>query len=220
MGLFSLKSMKEREEATEKRWPTIRSVRFKKYSEGYEFYQIPRGNGRSGTRTVSVYVGDYYSVPLSSSQWYGLRALYALLLLGSAALFLFCGTRRISFNLTWYAAILELPTIFLYLYLLVVLFYYTIAPKKMTVYDYRTTSLRLQKFCLFLMAILLADTAAAVLHMCFNGFAEASSTLLSAGGFLISAVLIDVINRVEKTLPYEKEKSQDKAPENGKKVIC
>ncbi|MCI8466355.1 MAG: hypothetical protein HFI63_10985 [Lachnospiraceae bacterium] len=210
MGIF-----KKREEKPEKKWPTIRSIRFKRYSEGFTFYRVPRGDGRPGYQTVSVYTGDYYFLPKSAPSRIFLRVFYSLSVLAAAGLFLFCGTRAIPFNVARYTALLQLPVIFLFLYTLTVLFYYIIAPKRMTVYDYRTTSLRLQKSCLALIGFLLICTLAAVLYLCFTGFRETSSTLLCAAGFLFSAVFMDILYRVERKLPYEKERSQDRPPKGG-----
>ncbi len=211
MGIF-----KKKNEIPEKKWPTIRSMLFKRYSEGYTFYQIPRENGKAGHKTISVYTGDYYFLPDTAPSRRLLRGLYSLLFLISAGLFLFCGTRSVPFNIARYTALLQLPAIFLFLYTLTVLFYYIIAPKRMTLYDYRATSLRLQRCCLFLMGVLLLNAAAAVLYLCFTGFRTASSSLLCAAGTLSSAVLADLMYRIEKRLPYEKEKSQDRPPQNAR----
>ena len=85
----------------------------------------------------------------------------------------------------------------------------------MTLYDYRATSIRLQKCCLALMGFLALCSIAALLYLCFTGFRDVASTLLCAAGFLGGAVFIDILYRTEKKLPYEKEKSQDKPPQNG-----
>ena len=212
MGIF-----KRKNEAPEKKWPTIRSLRLKRHSEGYTFYLVPEKNGKPGHKRVSVYTGDYYFLPDTAPSAIRLRLLYGLLLLASAGLFLLCGTRTVPFNLARYTALFQLPVIFLYLYTLAVLFYYVLAPKRMTVSDYRASSLRLQRCCLALMGFLLLCGAAALLHLCFTGFREASSSLLCAAGTLLSAVFMDILYRTEKKLPYEKEKSRDKPPKNGVK---
>ncbi len=212
-----MKMLKKKNEVPEKKWPTIRSMLFKRYSEGYTFYQIEKEGGKPGRKTISVYTGDYYFLPEAAPSRVRLRVLYSLLLLASAGLFLFCGTRSTPFNIARYTALLQLPAIFLFIYTLIVLFYYIIAPKQMTLYDYRATSLRLQRCCLFLMGFLILCAAASVLYLCFTGFRMASATLLCAAGTLFGAAFINILYRIEKKLPYEKEKSRDKPPENAMK---
>ena len=58
-----MKMLKKKNEVPEKKWPTIRSMLFKRYSEGYTFYQIEKEGGKPGRKTISVYTGDYYFLP-------------------------------------------------------------------------------------------------------------------------------------------------------------
>jgi hypothetical protein len=44
-----------------------------------------------------------------------------------------------------------------------------------------------------------------------------SATLLCAACTLFGAAFINILYRIEKKLPYEKEKSRDKPPENAMK---
>lgn len=192
--------------------PHFHSRAYHRFFEGYSEFKKVGQNGK--VRIERVYTGIWYTPDLSRGQLILRKCIYLACWIISAVLLIFCATRRIGVNMAWYCVAVQVITIVGLAWAAIGILNYLIAPKRQTVFEWRTSSERLKRGTL---VSAIAFILSAVLNSaCLFVFADALPTqVLCIGGYLLGAALMVLINRLERNVTYIKTCSQHTAPENS-----
>ncbi len=187
------------------------SKAYHRFFEGYTEIKIPNPNGK-GYKIQRIYTGDYHSQDLSKVQGLLLRALYVVLFLCSAALFVFSAALPLSSNSTWYVVITQVVSIPFLFWILIAFISYLPAGQNLTIAEFRSSSLALQKATLGAAISLGAAALATLVFLLLNPANEPVSELFCAARYLAAGLLAFSMNRMEKKVNYLVIPSQNKAP--------
>lgn len=164
-----------------------------------------------------VYVGYYYRHAFSSKRWLFTKALYALLYAFSAAVFLHAASQRIAANMVWYVQIFEFLSVIFLLLTLYTLAMYEIAPRRMTVWEYRTGSKRLVLFGGAAAGSMMGAGGAAWVYAAICR--ESAEAGFSAGACMIlSGAAIMAVAVMERGMKYERLKQEGVPTPNGLRI--
>jgi hypothetical protein len=169
--------------------------------EGWMERSIEKGDGKK--RIERVYVGEYYSQDLSDGQRLLFRFLYSALYIFSLSFFLFASIRFTGSNRTFAVQFICFLTLLAMVAMLVFLFAYVLSPKRLTVWEYYAGPLRVRIFS-FIIALLIGGSAMAVLiYLLAADNANVQSELANIAVYGTAAVLMFIIHRMEKNIPYK-----------------
>lgn len=188
------------------------SKAYHRHFEGYT--EIETTDEKGKTIIKRVYVGDYYRLDLPKNKRIQLRAAYAGLIALVALLFGFAASRPVGANMTWYLAIVQMLGVCLLGLLCVNLLSHSIAPRDMTIGDWKSASGKLKrnsKYTALLMELLAFLT---LLYVLLNGESWLTH-LLCIGLYALAGLVAIVINRLEENAPYIKYRSTEEPPEDG-----
>lgn len=186
------------------------------FFEGYVEREVTDARGRR--RIKREYAGTWHVQDLPRGKAALLRIAYVLLFAGMVGALALAGLLQGAAGRAFYVVLPEIVTICLLARLFYALFVcYLFAPKRMTVYDYRSSSGALNRTCVFLTAAFLVDACAALLEG-FLTHAPAGGVLSSALAFLAGALLAGIAAYTEKKVPY-KELPNERPPREGEQVI-
>lgn len=193
------------------------SASYHRFFEGYTEYETVNAKGKKVLKRV--YTGIWYVQDLATPNYFFLRALYCLLFAGIVLLFSRAGMTQQESGTALYVVLPEIATVCFLFYLLYTLFVgYLFVPRKMTVHDYRSSSLSLKKASKGMGICLFADTALTVLYLFLHRGTSASGAGAAALEFLGAALLAGAMCLIECKIPY-KEVENDTAPEQSGIVI-
>ena len=178
----------------------------KRYFEGYTAVNVPKANGE-GTQVKNIYAGNYYSQDLSTKKRIAIRLLYFSMLFCVFFSFLFASTKTIKYNQMLYRDVLQGFSILGTMFLLFVLCNYCIHNTRMTVYEYKMTSLCFQKGAKGMAIVMLGQVIAVLLTMLWLGRSEILPTLYVAVSYVISSICFFCMYRMERSIPYKTERS-------------
>ena len=188
------------------------SKAYHRHFEGYT--ELEETNERGKTVIRRVYVGDYYRLDLPKNRRIGLRFGYAGLIAFTAVLFGYAASRPVGANMTWYTAIVQMVAVCLLGLLCVNLLSHSVAPRDMTIGDWKSSSGKLQrnaKYTALSMELLAFLTA---LYLILNG-EEWVIHLVCIGLYGVAGLAALVLNRLEANAPYKTWRSTEAAPEDG-----
>lgn len=188
------------------------SKAYHRHFEGYT--ELEETNEQGKTVIKRVYVGDYYRLDLPRNKRIVLRFTYAGLIALTAALFGFAASRPVGANMTWYIAIAQMLTVCLLGLLCVNLLSHCIAPRDMTVGDWKSSSKKLQrnaKYTALAMELLAFLNG---LYLLLNG-ENWGTHLLCVLLYAVAGLCSVVINRLEANAPYKIWRSTEEPPEDG-----
>ena len=200
ISMFSIYS-KESKRVTAMKLPEYNNS-YERTFEDFVEDKVPNKNNK-GKHIERKYVGFYYCQELNKRKRNLTKGTYVILYLLSGFLIFFAASRRIPFNQSWYGGVLAGIDLLLMLSILIPLIFYIIAPERMTIYEYKSTSLRLEKLALYT-AISLAVTAIAVSISIFvipNG--EERTEFLCICSFTLSAIFMYIIQLIERKIVYQ-----------------
>jgi hypothetical protein len=146
-----------------------------------------------------------YKAKIGNTHFIMRKMLYGFLTLSSGMLFVYCGSYPFSFNMRLYAGIPQYAALFLLLCLLVTLYSYIVTGREMTAWMHKITSLylitlsRITALCMTICA--LAGVLSTILNR--EEIENVIAELAGAGGFLLCAVAMFSVYRLEKQLVYE-----------------
>lgn len=182
---------------------------YHKHFRGYTEIRRVDENGR-------IAAERYYTRPwivsgLTSRNYWLSRLLYACLALGAGALYIWALCQDIPATRSMIVAVPGLPAVILLFLQAVVTVSYIAAPRRMTLWDYASTSGRLRKVSAITACV--QALAAFALAGCglFDGN-QVKKSLLCAGAVLISAVLSGGISMMERKMPYSEVRNDTKLP--------
>jgi uncharacterized membrane protein len=157
-------------------------------------------------------VDYYYRAEISDTQLVRRKLLYGFLTLSAILLFLYSSSRPFSYNMHLYVGIPEYLSLLLFLCLVITLFSYITAGRQKTAYVYKITSRHLITLCRITTVCLLFCALAAIFSTLFlfnRGEAESLiPELVGAGVFLLCALALYLVYKLEKQTPYTKWKNQ------------
>lgn len=182
---------------------------YHKFFRGYTEVRNKNEKGR-------IVIERYYTKPwkvsaLSTRNYWLLRALYVLLTVVSIVLYVTAMTQNIPGNRHWIVAIPGLPTVTILFLLAVMVVQYVTVPRKMTLWDYESSTKHIRR------AALAAAIIQGVTALVLAGFAlvtrqEVGKTLLCALLDLVAAGCSATIFFVERKAPYTEIPNDTKLP--------
>ena len=195
-------------EGTTSDW--VRNRHYHNYFRGYTEVKTTNEYGRVITKRI--YTSPWTVSSLSNRNYWLVRVLFSLLVIGSIALYIFSMSRDIPGNRHWVIAIPGLPVIVFMILLIVRIGIFIAAPRKMTLWDYESTSTKLRRIALLAAAFeLLTGLALIIFGLVTKEFL--SETLLCGFLDIGAAVLTAAIWFIEKRLPYEEVANHAVLPE-------
>jgi hypothetical protein len=191
---------------------------YHRFFEGYTEISVPNPDGK-GSSIQRIYTGNYYCQDLTKSQRILLRLLYVALFLGAGYLFVSNAVLPVASNSTWYVVLAQVVSVPFLFWILIAFFSYLPAGLELTINDYRSSALALQKATLGSAIALGLVALATVVFMFLNRTSEPQLELLCAVKYLAAGLLALSMNLIEKKVNYLILPSQNKPPgENAEEV--
>jgi hypothetical protein len=206
-----------KKDATQGKPGTWHSKAYHRFFEGYSETTVPKPNGK-GTRIQRIYTGNYYRQDLTKGQRILLRGLYIVLFLCIAYLFGSSAMLPLASNSTWYVVLAQVVSIPFLFWILIAFSSYLPAERDMTIADYRSSSLSLQKAVLGAAINLGIAALVTLVFMLLNLSNEPLPELLCAVKYLAAGLLALFMNRVEKKINYLIIPSQNKPPTDAMEI--
>ena len=171
----------------------------------------------SGYTIERVYTGQYYQRAMGRRKSLLLKALYVAIAVAIIILFLSAASARVQTNSIWYVALCEALSIASLVWMCTGVGNYIFGPKKMTVYEYNSSSVRIKKASLCASIALFVTGSVSALWLGFNAkqaiaFGEIVPCIVK---FFASAALTFALNRIENAVKYEKTLSEMSGKING-----
>lgn len=185
---------------------------YHRYFEGYTEYKETDANGRERLRRV--YTSPWQVQALPASRRVLLRCLYILLFLLMIGAVVLAGIRQTGLGTAFYVVIPELAVLCLLSWLgYVLLVNYLFLPEKMTLHEYRASSVSIKRAAL---AAGIAFLCSAVMCL-LEGAISASFTqaLLPGALFLAGAACALILRFIEQRVPYREEENKQWAKSSG-----
>lgn len=162
-----------------------------------------------------VYTAPWIRQDLSTRDYVLVRILYGVLIALSIALFALAMTQRVGSNSCWYVALFGMPTTILIFVVLWMFVGYAKAPRKMTLYEHKSTSVYLKRICLAFFIGLCATALATVLYALLNPGDEPLKQLLNVLLDLLAAGCVFTVFLLEKKMKYIDIPNTNKPPAGG-----
>lgn len=194
-----------------------RSSFYHAYWRGWTEVRVNRLGSRPN-KVERVYTAPWIRQDLPNRDYVLVRLLYGLLLALSCVLFCFTMTRRIGSNYCRYVALFGMPATVLMIVTLWVFVIYAKAPRKMTLWEHRASSIYLRRAALVFSALLAATALATGVYAVLNPSDQPVSHLLNIGLDFLSAVCMFFVFWIEKRMKYEDIPNNNKAPMGGKEI--
>lgn len=194
-------------------------VRNKRYHDHFRGYTEVRTVDEHGHTVIERYYTSPWTVSdLSGKNYWMVRILFALLTLGSGALYIYAMSQDIPANRHWAVAIPGLPFIVFLILLIVRVGIFFAAPRKMTLWDYESSSKKLRQMAL-IAAIVEALTGIVMGVYALVTQFQVGQTLLCSFMVIIGAICIAAIYFIEKRLPYKEVANHTEVPDGEKFLI-
>jgi hypothetical protein len=190
------------------------SKAYHRFFEGYAEITFPQPDGK-GYRIQRLYTGNYYRQDLTTDQRFLLRGLYMVLFLGVAYLFVSNAILPLASNSTWYVVLSQVVSVPCLFWILIAFFSYLPAGGDLTIAEYRSSSLTLQKATLGAAISLGIAAFATLVFVLLHLSGEYLVVLLCAVKYLAGGLLALAMNRVERKVNYLIVSSQNKLPDDG-----
>ena len=182
---------------------------YHKYFRGYTEIRKVNEKGRVGLERY--YVRPWIVSDLTTGKYWLLRLLYALLVLVSAGLFVAALLQRVPSNYSIPVALPGYASILLLFLLLVSTIGYIFVPKKMTLWDHHSSTVRLKRFALGTAIGQMLTALTTVVYLVCN-FVFVMETLQSVFMMVVSALCSLAVYLVERKVPYAEIPNETKLP--------
>lgn len=210
-GKDQVRSSLEKDSLVRKR-RSWHSKAYDRFFEGYSEFTVPKTDGK-GYKIQRVYTGNYYCQDLTKGQRILFRLLYFVLFLCAMYLFISSASSPLVMNSTWYVVITQVICIpFLFWIGITLVFYYLPAQKNLTIHEYRSSSLSLQKAALGSSICLSVVAFSALIFVLLNQSIGLVSELVCVIQLFTGGLLMFLIYRIEKNVKYQILPSQNKPP--------
>jgi hypothetical protein len=181
---------------------------YHRHFEGYSEYYEEDNRGR--LKIHRVYTGTYYSIQMPKRKRRLWKLIYVLLWLALAVVYAYSSSLRGGANLTKYGAVCSVGCIVGVAWIFLGLFAYLLAPLKMTVGEWRSSSERMRSGCLWNSVFCFLYAAATIVNLVISGFTV--THIVCIVGFVFCLLLTLTIFAMEKNVPYQKEQSAEAVP--------
>lgn len=165
-----------------------------------------------------VYTAPWIRQDVSTRDYVLYRLLYGVLLVLAVALFAFAMTRRVGSNSCWYVALFGLPATILMFVVFWVFVVYVKAPRKMTLWEHRSSSVYLRYTALVFSILLAATALATVVYIILNLEDQPIHQLLNVGLDLAAAASVFAVFWFEKKMKYADIPNDTEAPQGGHEI--
>lgn len=165
-----------------------------------------------------VYTAPWVRQDLPTRDYVLVRVLYGLLLALSVVLFSFAMTRRVGSNSCWYVALFGMPATILAIITIWIFVVYAKAPRKMTLWEHRVSSVYLRRAALVFSALLAATALATGFYAARNPADQPARQLLNALLDLLAAAGAFAVFRIEKKMKYQDLPNTNQAPKGGHEI--
>lgn len=172
--------------------------RYHSFFEGYTEVQVKKPNGK--TRIERVYTGKFYRQNLSTLAYVGVRISYLILWAICAVLYLSTGLHSYSFNLKWFCVLPQVGALPCLFYTTILLIDYVFAERKLKIYDYKQCHKKLMKISLLGSMFFALAFLVSTIYVAAAGFSDEQLATIK---YLICALSVFAINRIENTIEYE-----------------
>lgn len=186
---------------------------YHKYWQGYAERTVLLPNGR--TAIEREYVAPWKQHTLSRKGWLLLKLVYGVLTVNTIVLYLSALTRDTGSNRCWYVAIFGLPAGLALFLFAVTAALYILNPRKMTLWEFSSSTRRLRLVTLIAPVLLILSALATGLHMILGSGASVPRELLCLALLFLSALSAFAVNRIETKMTYvdipnDKELAEDR----------
>lgn len=190
------------------------------YHKNFQGYtEIRRVNEKGRISIERRYTAPWQRHRLTNMQWVLTKAAYMLGVLLSTVLFLWALAQRIPSNSAALVAVPGFLSALLMLLLWMAVFTYVSAPRKMTLWEYRSGKSKIERFTRLASAALLLTVAAKVIYICvwmdFSWEGEIAS-LLALAVAVVPPVLIFLF---ERRMDYEELENTNQVTEEERYEI-
>lgn len=183
------------------------------YHRYFEDFAEKKYNDAKGRpRIERIYVGSYYRRNTSDQKHRVFKLVYAAMYILSLVAFLYAGSRDAQANLTIYAVLPITLSLISMICLFIPLFYSVTAPREMMIRVYRISSERLTAFSLLAAALMALNAVIAVMSVFLIPGAAVCGQYQSIAGFLVSALILLSLWRMEKQMDYEELPPRNERP--------
>lgn len=165
-----------------------------------------------------VYTAPWIRQDLSTRDYVLVRILYGVLLALSIAIFAIAMTQRIGSNNCWYVALFGMPSTIIMFVVAWMFVSYAKAPRKMTLYEHKSTSVYLKRICLVFSIGLAATALSTVLYMILNTDDEPLKQLLNVLLDLLAAGSAFTVFMLERKMKYIDIPNTNKPPAGGHEI--
>ncbi len=191
------------------------SSAYHRFFEDYQEREVT--NERGKVHIERIYCGTWYTRDLSRGQNLRQHLLYVLLWLLGAGFTFFLASRSLPVNSAWYIAIGQFASLICMLWVFGGWFRMITSPRRMTIGDYRASSLVIRRGSIGTMATLTATAVGTLLHALLAQDAPWQE-LLVALGYVVPVLVFLLLNRLEANLPYLETPSEYQAPADGVEI--
>lgn len=200
----------------DKNMGVTRSSFYHSYWRGWTEVRVDRPG--KPFKVERVYTAPWIRQDLSTRDYVLVRILYGVLIALSIALFAIAMTQRVGSNYCWYVALFGLPTTILMFVVVWMFVSYAKAPRKMTLYEHRSTSTYLKVLCLVFSITLTATALSTVVYTLLNMDDEPFKQLLNVLLDLLAAGCSVTVFLLERKMKYVDIPNNNKAPQGGYEI--
>lgn len=183
---------------------------YDRYFEGYVEYAKA---GEKKSKIKRLYMGDYHRHAVTDGQWSLLRLLYCCLFILAAVLFITVLAQPLKCNNTWYVALPSFASIFTMFMLLGGVIFYITTPRKMTIYEYRSSTVKIKRWSKASAISMAAQSVMYLVFIVFNFREEPLKCLLLALLVLPCAAAVYAIGYIESKIQYETVENTNQLPD-------
>lgn len=194
------------------------SKAYHRFFEGYSEFTIPTPDGK-GYRIQRIYTGNTYRQDLTRGQRVLLRVLYVVLFMCVVYLFVSSAALPLTSNSTWYVTLPQAVSLPFMFWIGIVFFAYLPAEWDMTIHEYRSSSLALQKATLGAAICLGVTVLAMLIFIMLNPADEPLKVLRCALGFFAGGLITLGMYWIERKINYSTIPSQNRPPEDSIEII-
>lgn len=174
---------------------------YHKHFQGYT--EIRHVNENGAVVSERIYTAPWYHHKTTNKQWILAKTAYFGGVLISSILFLWALTQRIPSNVSKLVAVPGYATVVLMILMWMSVFAYITAPRKMTLWEYRSGKSKIELFTRLAVVGLAATALAKVLFICFAAGFAWTGEFGSIAALLLSAIPLLLIFLYERKMPYE-----------------
>lgn len=200
----------------DKNMGVTRSSFYHSYWRGWTEVRIDRPG--KPFKIERVYTAPWIRQDVSTRDYVLYRILYGVLIALAVALFAFAMSQRVGSNYCWYVALFGLPATIMIFVMAWMFVSYAKAPRKMTLWEHRCSSVYLRYTALVFSILLAATALSTVVYIILNLGDQPLLQLLNVGLDLVAAAAVFAVFWIEKKMKYADIPNDTVPPEGGHEI--